>query len=171
MTIRTRVATEEYREIQLSQGCVALVDLEDYAKLAPFRWHCDHGYACRNAVKREDRKGYLRGYMHREVLSLPRGGFPPVDHINGNTLDNRKANLRVASAFGNAANRRPNKGKPLPKGVSFHKQTGKYQARISQGRRLIHLGLFASPQEAAIAYNEAAKVYHGEYARLNEVAA
>jgi hypothetical protein len=105
--------------------------------------------------------------MHREVLGDPQG---VVDHINGDTLDNRRANLRVASYSGNNRNTRKRQGcSSRFKGVDRHR--GAWRARITPpGGRQVTLGHFASELEAALAYNAHARRLFGEFARLNTVA-
>ena len=91
-----------------------------------------------------------------------------IDHINGNRADNRICNLRVVSKADNAKNRGAYKrlAKTLPKGVTYHPETGKFRARIRCDGVLHSLGLFDTPEEAHARYVEAAKTLYGEFARV-----
>jgi hypothetical protein len=90
-----------------------------------------------------------------------------IDHINGNTLDNRKANLRICTRAENNCNikRRKNNTSGY-KGVSFDKRKKKWSAYISKNYKHYFLGYFVTPEEAYIAYCKASKKYHGEYGRI-----
>jgi hypothetical protein len=112
--------------------------------------------------------------MHREIMGAASGQI--VDHANGITLDNRKSNLRVASARDNSNNVTSSKNQKNGgyKGVCWHKRAGKWEAYISSGevkdngkRRRVYLGLFVDPIEAALAYDAEAKRVFGEFAALN----
>lgn len=95
-----------------------------------------------------------------------------VDHINGNTLDNRRSNLRICTKAQNCKNRGLSKNKTSKvnfKGVTYYKSNKKYIARITNNENKIYLGSFNTAEEAAKAYNEAAIKYHGEFARLNVI--
>lgn len=87
------------------------------------------------------------------------------DHINGNKLDNRRCNLRICTPHQNNLNRPNVTGKY--KGVYWCKRLKKWMAQIMIGERNKYVGSFPNEEEAAFAYNEAAKKYHGEFARLN----
>jgi dipeptidase D len=99
-------------------------------------------------------------------MNAPRGLL--VDHKNNDTLDNRRANLRLATRRENSCNKRKqNNTFSRFIGVSFSKRRGKWCASISNSGKKIWLGYFVSEVEAARAYDDAAKRYHGEFARLN----
>ena len=104
-------------------------------------------------------------YLHREVLNAPDG--VNVDHINGNGLDCRRSNLRLADQTLNNANARPRVGTSRFKGVYFDRSRGKWSARIQSRGRQSFLGRFDSEEEAALAYDAAASVHFGQFARLN----
>jgi hypothetical protein len=142
-----------------------IVDADDFEYLNQWLWRIsDTGYAVRTIEK--PKKHTIK--LHRLLLSFPED--KEVDHINGNKLDNRKSNLRLVTRSQNGANKGKRKdGKSIYKGVGWHKQRQKYRARIVFNKQEIHLGLFDNEIEAAKAYNEAAKFYFGEYARLNEI--
>jgi len=89
-----------------------------------------------------------------------------VDHINGDPLDNRRANLRVVDAAQNQWNRKPNAGSAY-KGVSWHPRKAKWQVRIRAQRHRYFLGYYADPGYAAQVYDAASRLLHGAYAHLN----
>tara|TARA_R110002074_G_scaffold2978_5_gene16393 strand:- start:1148 stop:1660 length:513 start_codon:yes stop_codon:yes gene_type:complete len=93
---------------------------------------------------------------------IPDGHY--VDHVNGCRLLNSYENLRVASPLQNAANRAPNRGKALPKGV--RRMGRKYQARLRSRGELLHLGTYTTTAAALTAYQAAAKQHFGDFARI-----
>ena len=105
--------------------------------------------------------------MHRAILDVPKGKI--VDHINHNGLDNRRANLRVATRRQNAWNKRKRRSKCSSqyKGVMWLKKAGKWQARISCKGRSIVIGYFDDEKAAARAYDARAAELFGEYAAPN----
>lgn len=151
------------REIVLHNGKVAFVDDEDFSKVSSFKWYFNNGYA--RARWRED--GRERSiYMHRLVLGVK--GFAIVDHINRNPLDNRKANLRLATKAQNSWNRRaPCTNASGYKGVSFSKASQKWAAEIKLNGRKFFVGLYATAEHAAIAADAAAVVLQKQFASPN----
>jgi hypothetical protein len=104
--------------------------------------------------------------MHREIMNANDSRF--VDHRNCDSLDNRKSNLRFATQAENIHNRRKRKNATSQYiGVFFRKDTRKWVGKIMDGKKQIILGNFDNEIDAAKAYDEAAKKYHGEFARLN----
>jgi len=103
--------------------------------------------------------------MHRQIIHVPEGYV--IDHINGNGLDNRKANLRPATVAQNAWNSKKRNPRSGYKGVCFDKDKGLWRAAIVCNRKRIHLGYFKDKTTAAKAYDKAAKKYHGQFASLN----
>ena len=119
---------------------VALVDDEDWGRLASRRWHLmPVGYAQTGAV----------ALMHREIMGLEPGDGKYVDHINGDKLDNRRANLRVVTNAENAQNRRGGRGTSAHRGVSWDKPTGRWKAQVTLNGRNHFLGRFDSEDHAA----------------------
>ena len=119
----------------------SLIDDADVALASGYPWRLSsHGYA--NA-----RVGNGVIYLHRLVMGNPDG---MVDHINGDKLDNRKANLRVVDAAGNAQNRNVFGGQySAHRGVTRNKRTGKWVAQARLNGRQVHIGTFATEIEAA----------------------
>lgn len=158
------------KEIALSgrHGCglCVIVDDEDFDMLNQYTWHlASNGYATTFVGGRKNIKCVL---MHR-LLMNPSGDFE-VDHRNGNKLDNRRDNLRLARRGENARNlRRHKKFSSRFKGVSWSADRHVWYARIHDNRKTIHLGQFSSEIQAALAYNDAALERFGEFASLNEI--
>lgn len=153
------------KQINLTRGLFAEVDDADFEFLSSMNWHAvnlGHGfYAVRNA--RVAGKRTLIG-MHRMILGFPN---TEVDHIDGNTLNNQRANLRKASKNQNQHNRVKNSnGSSRFKGVSWDK-TGKWRAQIRIDGIRRHLGTFADEESAAKAYDFKAKEVFGEFAKTN----
>lgn len=168
--------------IPLGQGFHALVSPEDFERVDAYTWHLKRKtdkpaelYAQTRVRLTPGRDGSkLTVLMHRFILGAERG--QQVDHINGNPLDNRRENLRIASNSQNQQNVRhsANQKRGGFKGVYWHKASGKWMASIGCGplkptgkRARVYLGLFTEPAEAARAYDRAALEHFGEYAALN----
>lgn len=114
--------------------------------------------------------GFRRRYYraHRIAWLLSTGSWPSelIDHVNGDKLDNRLGNLREATHAQNMANmRRPSTNVVGKKGVSFHRPTGRWQARIKADGKQRHIGFFDTPDAAHSAYCAAASKYFGQFAR------
>lgn len=145
-------------------GRYALVDLTDWDRVEPLYW-AEHtnGYVVS--------KGWGNGrafniYLHRMLMDPAPGFF--VDHINGDRLDNRRQNLRLATKSQNMMNRGKQKNNTTGyKGVT--RVNGAYVAQLQKDRKNYYLGTYATPEEAALAYNKAALAHHGEFACLNLV--
>lgn len=152
------VAMEDFKLIPLNQGKFAIVDPEDYDHLAQFKWHYGGGYV--RCFSYDDRVCVA---MHRIVVKVTPGIC--VDHINGNTLDNRKCNLRLCKHNQNVKNiRKSRTGKTSEyKGVYQRKGSKVWIAKL--GRKSI--GRFETQEEAARYYDAAARFYFGEFAATN----
>jgi hypothetical protein len=161
-----------YREIPLTKGQVALVDAADYEWLMQWKWFAHWAPVAKKfyAVRNEAlglRKQHIVP-MHRQILGLKRGDKMHGDHINMETLDNRRSNLRIASGSQNMMNRRlQSNNKSGTKGVYWDSERRKWASVIGIDGKYIRLGRFDHIHEAASAYAEAAKKYHGEFARLS----
>lgn len=148
------------REIQLTQGRVALVDDADFDWLNQWKW-CVNG---RGYVGRKDQDRYVS--MHRLIMGAPSG--LQIDHKNLSKLDNQRCNLRLATGGQNSSNQPKKAGKTSQyKGVYFIPTTHRWQVQIRVNRRLMHLGVFANEIDAALAYDAAARKHFGVYARCN----
>jgi hypothetical protein len=157
-----------FRKIPLSQCKYTIVDPEDYEYLSKYKWHVKEGKNTFYAVRHYYFKGvhkYVR--MHREIIKAPDNLF--VDHINLNGLDNRKANLRLATKTQNSQNVPKTKRKTSSKykGVSYQTRDRVWRAKIKINRRDKNLGSFKNEIDAAKAYDRAARKYFGEFARPN----
>ncbi len=157
--------------IPLSQNLYALVDGEDHEELSKHKWYADKGhntyYARRQTLIQNGKHQTVR--MHRLIMNAPID--MEIDHRNGCGLDNRKANLRPATHQQNHFNQRFQRGKKSSryKGVALHKHSKKWLAKIQSNNKQTHLGCFENEKDAALAYNQAAIKYFGEFARLNNV--
>lgn len=104
--------------------------------------------------------------MHRMLCGT---GSEVIDHIDGNGLNNQRSNLRPCTQSQNLANMRLSKHNTSGyKGVCKTSR-GTFHAGIYVNNKRIHIGVFKTPIEAALAYNKAAQKYHGNFARLNQV--
>lgn len=149
------------KSISLPHGEIALVDDEDYERINAHKWHVSSGYAVRRIAPLAPT---IR--MHREVLSAPEN--MQVDHINRNRLDNRRSNLRIATKAENLRNKVIyQNNKSGYRGVCWKTRDKKWAAQININQKRKHLGFFSSAEEAARAYDKAAKEFYGEFAALN----
>jgi hypothetical protein len=155
-------------EIPLTRGYVAIVDAKD-ADLAELKWYAHFSgnspYAQRRQPEGMRPKTIL---LHRVILGRMLGrklvSAEIADHINRNTLDNRRSNLRLATPQQNQQNKGVQRNNTSGfKGVSRQKRSGKWKAEIKSGGKKIWLGEFDSPEEAYVAYCKAAKELHGEF--------
>jgi hypothetical protein len=157
------------KEIQLTQGKIALVDDADYEWLNQWKWYAFKNrsgawYARR--FKKTDLRPRVNVFMHRLILNAREG--MEVDHANHDTLDNRRENLRECTKSQNMHNAGKNKRNTTGyKGVWWKSTDNQYAAAIKINGKRIYLGRFTDPVKAALAYDEAAKKYHGEFAYLN----
>lgn len=156
-------------EIQLSQGKVALVDDSDFELLSQWNWCLSNGYAVRRGRKSDGTLCRRNIQMHRQILGITDSKVE-VDHINHTKLDNRKGNIRVCTGSENHSNSELRKDSSSGyKGVSFDKSKAKWLSQIKKDGVNYCLGHFRTKEQSALAYNQAALRYFGEFALLNEV--
>lgn len=162
--------------IALSQGKFAIVDDNDFDYLNKYKWSAclkrrgtinELWVAVRSIkdIKTKSHRNIIS--MHREIL-----GFPDksIDHINNDSLDNRRDNLRLVDCVQNGANKRgQTNNRSGYRGVWFDKDLKKYRANIKPGNKTIHLGCFLTKEEAALMWNQKAKELWGEYAYQNKI--
>ena len=160
------------KEIPLTKGHVALVDDADYEWLSQWKWsYHSMGYACR-VEQRGGKQSMI--LMHKAILNVRSSQY--VDHKDHNRLNNQRSNLRPATPGQSACNmtkRYKPAGTTQYRGVLFHKdrpdkvRSKPWQARIRVNGKQKSLGYYATDIEAARAYDQASRQYHGEYGLLN----
>ena len=169
------------KEINLTQGKVALVDDEDYDWLNQYKWCAlkyKHGYYAVRSMWINGKN--TRIIMPRLILDI-KDSKVLVDHKDRNGLNNQRYNIRKATKAQNRMNCNPKingssiflgvkKKRNIRKGLQKRKLPPKYWiASIKTNNKTKTLGTFETEIEAARAYNNAAKMYHGEFANLNNV--
>jgi hypothetical protein len=152
------------KEIQLTQGKVAIVDDEDYEWLSQWRWHYiksrrDTGYASRSVRVGNSLKAI---FMHRLIMETPDNMI--TDHINHDTLDNRRSNLRICTTLQNQWNRKlPITNTTGKMGIYWEEDRQKWRAVITKNYKAYRLGRFDSMEDAADAYDAKARELRGEF--------
>jgi len=153
------------RSIVLTNGELAIVDDADFPLVSGRRWTCNISragikYAISGGVVGSKR---ITIAMHRLILGVTDSQVL-VDHVDGNGLNNVRLNLRRATKSQNAANAHVKSGRF--KGVRKRK-SGRWAARIVVRSRWITIGTFSTAEDAARAYDAAARIHFGEFARIN----
>lgn len=142
-------------------GAVTLVDRETQPLMEKYTWRGND----RGSIVAD--RGGKRVVLHRLIVGAAKG--QAVDHANHDRADNLRTNLRICTQQENNMNRRPTRrSKTGYKGV--YPYGSRFEAKIGVGGKQVFLGYYQTATEAARAYNAAARKFHGEYARLNEVA-
>jgi hypothetical protein len=166
------------REIELTQGKMAIVDDEDFEWLNSMTW-CAARKTTPNAVRfvsqtsiwdRENERS-INISMHQMIMGRPLHGLV-IDHVNGDPLDNRRANLRYATLADNVRNRKKYKATASRfKGIYWEPERQCWRAAVWIGGKQKRLGRFKEERDAAAAYNEGAKLHYGAFALLNDLSA
>ena len=149
--------------IKLTKDKFAIVNDEDYEKVNQHKWCYDClDYAVRN--KGQSKKQRMQNF----ILNPPIGFI--IDHINGNGLDNRRNNLRIATQSQNRANSIINKNNTSGhRGVYWYKPYNKWMVMIMVNYKQIFLGYHIDKLKAVRIYNKSAIKYFGEFAKLNNI--
>ena len=156
----TVIVHDGFMECIVKNGRSFLFDEEDLPFVTARTWSVD-------------KDGYVRGQkenrgirFHRLIMRAEDDEV--VDHINGDPRDCRKKNLRIVSQHQNCMNHSLNRNSTTGyKGVCMDRRQNKYMAHIHPNGKMIFLGYFDDPKEAALAYDKAASFYFGAYAKLN----
>lgn len=151
-------------ELKFEQGIV-LVDWREYSKVKDYGWY----------LSKDSHSYYLKANKGGSSISYHNFCYGSegylVDHIDGNSLNNLRSNIRVCTPSQNQANQKlQSKSKSSQfKGVTFNKLKNKWIAQIGYEGNRIYLGQFESEKEAALKYDEAAIYYFGSFAKTNLV--
>jgi hypothetical protein len=153
-------AVASLRLVPLTQEQVAIVDADCYEQVAQWNWHAEYNGEGYYAVRRGRSGEPKRVYLHRQLAGEPSG---EVDHINGNTLDNRLQNLRACTSWQNKENKglSSNCASAI---IGVYQYKNKWRAQIYANGKQIHLGTFNTKEAAIAARVFAEMVYFGEFA-------
>ena len=156
--IRVHDLNNEYR-------ISAFIDIDDIEKCKEKKWQLRKSKTSQYVSTCIAHRGVP---LHNYLMGPLPDGYDEWDHIDRDTMNNRRGNLRPARRADNVCNVEPYKNKSSKyKGVSWFKQLGKWRADIRKEGKLTYLGSFNNEEDAAIAYNDAAERVHGEFAYLN----
>ena len=153
-----------FRRISLGRGLFAVIDAKDWPVVQSFTWH---GHFSKKWYARTtERSSRRKIYLHRLLMGEPEN---QVDHRNGDGLDCRRRNLRLATNSENSYNMRRRAGSSRFKGVTARKTVKgmKWIAQIKVNYKHSYLGIFNTEEEAAAGYDSAARLHFGEFAWLN----
>lgn len=151
------------KTVNLTQNKIALISDQDWERISRIRWH-----AARTRKRWEARhsgtgKTWVR--MAKFILQTD----CEVDHVNGDALDNQRDNLRVVTRSQNNQNRKARPHSSKFKGVHWLKRARRWQVSLRKNGKKFHLGYFKDEVEAGKAYDRAALIHFGEFARTNEM--
>lgn len=165
MKVKPVRADGDVAYVPLTKGFEAVIDVADIPLVAGHNWYVHiprNGAAYARRTLNGCTPSEIR--MHRVIAGCPDGML--VDHKDGNGLNNRRSNLRIADHAQNSHNARISSANTSGfKGATFHKGTGKWHANIWFDKKRIFLGCFRSPGEAHKAYVAASEFFHGEFGR------
>lgn len=162
------------KKIKISSGYECILDDDDYDKFSKFNWFASKKrsgiYVYRSqryGIRKENKR--LTIYLHREIMNAKKYDY--VDHINGNTLDNRKQNLRICTNEQNLHNSKKTNKECTSKfkGVCWDKSKKKWLVSITINKKHKFIGRYDSELEAAEIYNKHATLIYGEFAKLNKL--
>ena len=145
-------------------GIKFLLSLEDEYLLHLRKFHGHKGH--RGCVYFRCTINGKRYFLHNLIMQPPKGYV--VDHVNGDSTDNRRDNLRLCTPSQNMQNRRGKLAHTLPKGISYRKDCNKYRAYIGINNKRINLGQFSTLEEAVRIRLEAEEKYFGDYRRRED---
>jgi len=151
--------------ITTSNGYKAIVDDEDYPEISKWKWYCGKTATGHLYIFRKDFKSDRLVYIHREVTGAEKGQI--VDHINHDTLDNRRENLRLCTSSQNNRNCIKNRRKKGYKGVYKHRSGWRADIHLGKGKGKLRK-CFPCPIRAAVFYNVHCILLFGEYAHINK---
>ena len=163
--IRTITVIGNAAYVPLTRGYEAIIDAADVGKVERYVWHAMVKSHTVYAVRSDYSTGKMQKIgMHRAIAGAEE--MQIVDHIDGNGLNNRRANVRIASVSQNCMNRKRAKNNTAKfKGVTYHAKDQKWWARIMANGRRVSLGYFETAAEAGAAYGHASNLMHGEFGR------
>lgn len=152
------------KKIQLTKGVFTKVDDDDYVWAKEVKWYASGRSPNFYAVNNNLRSNGLNRILHREIMRCPKNMV--VDHINGDTLDNRKNNLRICLHKENCKNQKIRKNNTSGiKGVYFSTEKRKWYSKIMLEYKTIHLGYFLTKQQALKERVKKEKEYFKEFYR------
>lgn len=153
--------------ITLAGGLVSEVDDADVCLLTSYKWYAQwNGKTKSYYAVCSEKNNRKRVTIRMQRLITGAGNGELVDHINRDTLDNRRSNLRVCTASNNSMNRSVHGSTCKFKGVTISK-SGRWRARITINGKTKCIGSFPTPEEAAKIYDKNAAELFGEFALLN----
>ena len=149
------------QEIPITRGRCVIVDDEDYERLSKYRWQAhDNRKQCvyaRRSTWSGGKKGHV--FMHHEIVGNVAHGLE-VDHVNGNTLDNQKSNLRLITRRQNLQNNHKKNKTSQFVGVSWEKDRKKWRSQIAINGKTICLGRSDNEYEEHLKYIKALEFYN-----------
>lgn len=159
------------KQIPVGRGLFTLVDDADYEWLSRWKWraqfdkHTGTYYVHRNLARLDGKRPDVK--MARLILELGFGDDRMGEHINQNTLDNQRSNLRIATVAQNNRNRRkPKNNTSGHKGIHKVGKTNRWQVSISRDKVRYFFGSYSTLEEAVAVRDERITELHGEFMRL-----